>query len=155
MSTSTRHACSAALVRTYLGGGDKGVRRRVGVVPGGEIPVEGRDDCVLLSLFHILPERITHTHTHINSKNTQVELVTGGHVPNGHLSHCPMQGPHALARTTPPTSPRIFDYRKTQTRLSVSSHDPETRHRRSARTLTYPSLSMVARICSEPGVTVN
>ncbi len=42
-------------------------------------------------------------------------------------SHWPMQGPQALARTIPPNS------------SNVSS---------------WPSLAMVARICSEPGVTV-
>ena len=33
-----------------------------------------------------------------------------------YLSHCPMQGPQALARTTPPTSLRILDYRMRQKR---------------------------------------
>lgn len=28
----------------------------IGVVPGSEVPVEGRDDGVLLSFLHILPE---------------------------------------------------------------------------------------------------
>lgn len=32
-----------------------------------------------------------------------------------------MQGPHAFASTTPPTSPRIFDYRNTDVRF----HHPE------------------------------
>ena len=41
--------------------------------------------------------------------------------------HCPMQGPHALASTVPPS------FSKTSTR---------------------PSRSIVARICSEPGVIV-
>lgn len=29
---------------------------RVSIIPGGEVSVEGSDDCVLLSLFHIPPE---------------------------------------------------------------------------------------------------
>lgn len=30
---------------------------RVSVIPGGEVSVEGCDDCVLLSLLHIAPEK--------------------------------------------------------------------------------------------------
>ena len=43
-------------------------------------------------------------------------------------SHCPMQGPHALAKTSPPTF----------------SNDS-----------IWPSRAIVARTCSEPGVIVN
>lgn len=39
----------------HLWRGDKSVRGRVSVVPGSEVSVEGRDDCVLLSLLHITP----------------------------------------------------------------------------------------------------
>ena len=46
---------------------------------------------------------------------------------NHYLSHCPIQGPQALASTIPP--------------MSLSG-------------LSMPSRSMVALICSEPGVIV-
>ena len=49
-------------------------------------------------------------------------------VNRSYLSHCPIHGPHALASTMAP--------------ISLNG-------------LSNPSLSMVALICSEPGVTVN
>lgn len=47
---------AGGLAWTHLRRRDKGVRGGVGVVPGGEVPVEGRDDGVLLSLLHVSPE---------------------------------------------------------------------------------------------------
>ena len=40
----------------YLWRGDEGVGCWVGIVPGGEVSVERRDDCVLLSLLDVAPE---------------------------------------------------------------------------------------------------
>lgn len=42
---------------------------RIGIVPGSEVSVEGGDDCVLLSLFHITPEKKKKT-THIKLHKT-------------------------------------------------------------------------------------
>lgn len=41
---------------SYLRRGDKSVGRWVCIIPGSEVPVEGRDDSILLSFLHILPE---------------------------------------------------------------------------------------------------
>lgn len=48
--------CCGGLERAHLRRRDEGVRSGVSVVPGGEVPVEGRDDGVLLSLLHVAPE---------------------------------------------------------------------------------------------------
>ena len=40
----------------YLGGSDEGMCLGVSIVPGGEVPVEGSHDGVLVSLLDVLPE---------------------------------------------------------------------------------------------------
>ena len=47
---------------TYLRRGDKSVSSRVSIIPGCEVPVEGSDDGILLSLFHVLPEENNMSH---------------------------------------------------------------------------------------------
>lgn len=45
---------------------------RIGIIPGSEVSVEGGDDCVLLSLFHITSEKSKHnTLTYTNYVMTQ------------------------------------------------------------------------------------
>lgn len=51
-----QHSVCLTLDASYLRGGDKGVSGRVRVIPSSEVPVEGRHDRVLLSLFHVLPK---------------------------------------------------------------------------------------------------
>lgn len=44
-------------MRVYLRRGNEGMCCRVSIIPGSEVSVEGRDDGVLVSLFHITPEK--------------------------------------------------------------------------------------------------
>lgn len=41
---------------SYLRRRDKSMSSWVSIVPGSEVPVEGRDDSILLSFLHVLPE---------------------------------------------------------------------------------------------------
>ena len=79
------------------------------------------------------------------------------------LLHCPMQGPQALASTVPPRADKGLSCqggRKQAVSYSTSTAAPPfppaappflLQH----RPLTNPSLSIVALICSDPGVTTN
>lgn len=49
----------------------------VGVVPGCEVPVEGRDDCVLLPLLHVAPER-KKTFVSVTERQANEATVGGG-----------------------------------------------------------------------------
>lgn len=47
-----QYTCSTS----YLRRGDKSMSSWVSIIPGSEVSVEGCDNSILLSFFHILPE---------------------------------------------------------------------------------------------------
>lgn len=144
-----------SLVRVYLGRGNKGVCCRVGIVPGSEVSVEGGDDCVLLSFFHITSEY----------KQTQCisTWCIAWHVSrSGALLPVPLSNAGTTCVGQDNTANISKDLRLQEDKnLSDSGQHWIISIKRWAAwylcvlALTYPSLSIVARICSEPGVTVN
>ena len=116
---------------TDLGRADKGVRRRVRVVAAGKVAVVARDDRVLLAGLDVLTLPLADTRAArvgcVSTTATNTNLVTR------------------------------FEERAGQGEGSGRGNSgvPSTVAPASCRTPIWPSRAMVARICSEPGVTTN
>lgn len=121
---------------------------RVSIIPGSEVSVKRSDNCVLLPLFHISPEKTEYVNYWTPEKYWNVFVTITAPVP---LSNA---GSTGIGQDyTPNIVEDLWLKEEIEKWVFIIPTDEWSGGVR--KRLTYPSLSIVARICSDPGVTVN